>query len=145
RFPLTQEALADPLLNPGGGYVSRLCFEPGVGYEVLMNMMAPDLDSGRLRILTGWKAASVEMRGDRASSVTLKRTTDNESCVIHADFILDATELGDLLPLTGTEYVSGAESQAETGEPHARAGAADPEDVQSLTWCFPLAYEPEKE
>ena len=36
-----------------------------------------------------------------------------------APYFLDATELGDLLPMAGVEFVTGAESQAGTGEPHA--------------------------
>ena len=34
-------------------------------------------------------------------------------------YVLDATELGDLLPLLPVPYVSGAESRDQTGEPHA--------------------------
>ena len=33
--------------------------------------------------------------------------------------LLDATELGDLLPLAGVEHVIGAEGQSQTAEPHA--------------------------
>src|SRR4030095_1645052 len=62
---------------------------------------------------------------------------------ISADYVLDATELGDLLPLVGVEYVSGAESQDDTGEPHAVSGPARPENVQSFTWCFAVGYDPE--
>ena len=38
---------------------------------------------------------------------------------ITASYVIDATETGELLPLTGTEYVTGFESRAETGEPSA--------------------------
>ena len=42
-----------------------------------------------------------------------------------ADWFLDATETGALLPLAGAEHVTGFESRARTGEPHAPgAGAA---------------------
>ncbi len=33
-------------LNPGGGWVSRLCFEPRVGLQVLEEMLAPQVDAG---------------------------------------------------------------------------------------------------
>ena len=59
--------------------------------------------------------------------------------------MLDATELGDLLPLAGVEYVTGAESQTETAEPHAVAGPAQPDNVQGFTWCFPVAFDPDGE
>ncbi|MCL2347696.1 MAG: FAD-dependent oxidoreductase, partial [Planctomycetaceae bacterium] len=50
------------------------------------------------------------------------------------------TELGDLLPLTQTEFRSGAESKKETGELHA-ADEADPHNQQAFTVCFALSYE----
>lgn len=51
HFPLTAEAAADPLLNPGAGGVSRLCREPRVGALVLEEMVSPLLSSGRLQWL----------------------------------------------------------------------------------------------
>ena len=56
-----------------------------------------------------------------------------------APFFVDATELGDLLPLAGVEFVIGAESQAETGEPHALA-TARPDVQQAITCCFAVDY-----
>ena len=38
---------------------------------------------------------------------------------VNADYVLDATELGDLLELGKVEHVIGAESTAQTGEPTA--------------------------
>ena len=59
--------------------------------------------------------------------------------VLTASYFLDATELGDLLPMTGTEYVVGAESQKETGEPHAPK-EANPRNQQAFTYCFAMDY-----
>ena len=52
--------------------------------------------------------------------------------------VIDATELGDLLPLAGAEYVVGAESKAQTGEPHAQPVEPKPQCVQSFTYTFVL-------
>jgi hypothetical protein len=38
------------------------------------------------------------------------------------------------------EHVIGAESQAQTGEPHALPGAPEPLDQQAVTWCFAMDY-----
>ena len=46
--------------------------------------------------------------------------------MIEAPFFIDATPYGDLLELAGVEHVLGAESRADTGEPHA-SERADPE------------------
>jgi hypothetical protein len=61
---------------------------------------------------------------------------------MQASYILDATELGDLLELAGVEHVVGSESQHQTGEPHALPGEPDPLDQQAITWCFAMDYLP---
>ncbi len=142
HYPLTPAAHADPYLNPGGGYVSRLCHEPRIGLAVLEAMLAYPQSAGRLTILHRRAPVAVDTQGDRVRAVTLRHLDTGDLTTITAPFILDATELGDLLPLAGVEYVSGAESQADTGEPHAVAGPAQPDNVQAISWCFPMAYDP---
>ncbi|HVK58759.1 MAG TPA: FAD-dependent oxidoreductase, partial [Candidatus Kapabacteria bacterium] len=66
--------------------------------------------------------------------------TRNER-VLTAPFFIDATELGDLLPLTKTEFVTGAESRAKTGELHA-AAKADASNQQAFTMCFAVDHDP---
>jgi hypothetical protein len=61
--------------------------------------------------------------------------------VLQAPYFVDATELGDLLPLTGTEYVTGTESKAETGELHAPE-KGNPKNNQAFTMCFAIDYVP---
>src|SRR5690606_29854594 len=73
--------------------------------------------------------------GDRVDSVVVRDLEEGHETELVGDYFLDATELGDLLPMTGTEYVSGAESRAQTGEPHA-AETANPANIQAFTWCF---------
>ncbi len=145
HYPLTPQARADPALNPGQGWVSRLCHEFPVARAVLEAMMAYPRSRGSLQVLLECKPLAAEADGDRVRAVRLRHTDTGEEEVISAKYILDATELGDLLPLAGVEYVTGAESQAETGEPHAVSGPAQPEIVQSFTWCFPLGYDPQGE
>ena len=57
-------------------------------------------------------------------------------------YVLDATELGDLLPLLPVPYVSGAESRDQTGEPHARAEGPAPHLTQSFTCPFAVDFCP---
>jgi FAD dependent oxidoreductase len=54
-------------------------------------------------------------------------------------YFIDATELGDLLPLAKVEHVVGSESRKETGEPSAPE-EADPMDQQAVTWCFAMDH-----
>lgn len=139
--PLTNGARNNRQLNPGGGWVSRLCHEPRIGWQVLCEMVQSVVISGRLTILLNSKAHLVDVEKDRICSLTVQDNVSLDLCVLSAPYFLDATELGDLLPLSGAEYRVGAESQSQTGEPNALAGAAEADNVQGLTWCMALALD----
>ncbi len=141
-YPLNAAARYDPELNPGTGWVSRLCCEPKVAYAALLQLLSPYESQGLLRIVRYVEPSAATVDGDRVQSVTLRSLRGEPDVTVTAPYVLDATELGDLLPLTGTEFVVGAESQDETGELHARPGAADPNNVQAITWCFAMGYDP---
>jgi hypothetical protein len=142
HYPLTPQARAIPNLNPGQGGVSRVCHEFRVGLAALDEQLNYWRSSGLVEVLLRTKAIDAETQGDRVRAVWVRDLDTGEETAIRAKYVLDATELGDLLPMTKTEYVSGAESQAETGEPHAVEGPAQPENVQGVAWCFPMAYDP---
>lgn len=139
HYPLTEAARKVENLNPGNGSVSRLCHEPRVAVAVLEAMLAPAISSGRLTLLLNTEPVRAETQGDRIESVTLKDMRNGRERVVTGRYFIDASELGDLLPLAGVEYVTGAESQAETGEAHAPA-EADPHNVQAFTWCYALEH-----
>ena len=124
--------------NPGRCWVTRLAFEPRVAVEALLGMAAPHVDARRLEILTRTKAARVEVSQDRIESVMAVNLDDRCWIRIRPRIVIDATELGDLLPLAGAEYVVGAETKAETGEPHAQPLEPKPHCVQSFTYTFVL-------
>src|SRR5262249_23207366 len=93
-------------------------------------VVACDLDSGPA--------------GDRIREVRA-RLADGAEQRFTPRYVLDATDLGDLLALCGREgedWVVGAESRDETGEPDA-PGAARPDWVQPFTFPFALDWSPE--
>lgn len=141
HFPLTATARANPRLNPGNGWVSRLCHEPRVARAVLEQMLAPYLAAGQLRVLLECVPTAAQHEGDRVQAVTVRDLRSGRLITLNAPYFADATELGDLLPLTGTEFVTGAEARAETQEEHAPE-KADPLDQQGITACFALDYLP---
>lgn len=126
--------------NPGGGWVSDLCFEPHLADLALRERLAPHLASGLLRLLEKHIPADADCSGDHVRAVRFADLETGHEHAVHADYVLDATETGDLLPMTLTEYVLGAESRRETGEPSAR-DEADEHDVQSLTHVFAIAHD----
>ena len=139
NYPLTPEAAAREFLDPGNGWVSRLCHEPKVSLAVLDSMMAKSISQGTLRVLLNTEPVAAEVDGDYVRAVEFSDVFENRTRVIRAKYFIDATEMGDLLPLTGTEYVTGSESAAETGEPGA-SEVPRPENLQGFTWCFVLDY-----
>lgn len=141
NYPLTEAAAAKENLNPGSGAVSRLCVEPKVALAVLNSMFAPYISSGQLSILLEHKATAADVEGNRVKGLEVVSSRSGEAVVLTAPYFADATEMGDLLPLTGTEYVTGTESKKETGELHAPE-IGDPENEQAFTLCFALDYCP---
>lgn len=137
--PLTERARRIEHLNPGAGWVSKLCTTPDVGAAVIDDMLQPHVDSGLLRILKPARPVDATMDGDRVESITLERLDTGARVTIEADYFLDATEIGDLLPLTGTDYVVGFESRAQHGEPSA-PDQAQPENLQAVSWCFAMDH-----
>jgi hypothetical protein len=140
HYPLRREAVELVHLNPGKGTVSPLCHEPRVALMVLAAMLQPYRAGRQLVVLLNCKPVAAEADGDFVRAVTLANITSGEMVIVKAAYVLDATELGDLLELAGVEHVIGSESQAQTGEPNALPGDADPLDQQAVTWCFAVDY-----
>ena len=141
NYPLTDEARACEFLNPGDGLVSCLCHEPIVSEAVLTEMLLPYLSTGKLKLLLRYKARYAEMKGDSIRAVEVYCKETGHSMALSAPYFVDATECGDLLPLTQTEYVTGAEAKSETNELHAAAEAM-PMNNQAFTVCFAMDYVP---
>ena len=140
NYPLTDAARSRQYLNPGDGSVSRLCHEPRVALAVLHAMLNPYLGSGKLTLLLEHKAVGADVEGNTVRSLNVAHVLSKEKTVLTASYFVDATELGDLLPLTGTEFITGTESRSETNELHAPE-KADPKNQQAFTVCFALEYD----
>jgi hypothetical protein len=138
HYPLTAAARQIRHLNPGGGSVSVLTHEPRVSLAVLEAMLQPYVSADRLAILTHTKAVSADLAGDVVKAVKVRHGATDR--VLTAPYFLDATETGELLPLTRTEFVTGFESKRQTGELHA-PDEPQPHNHQAFTVCFALAYE----
>jgi hypothetical protein len=139
NYPLTEEAKRRKHLNPGDGSVSRLCHEPRVALAVLAELLAPYLSNGKLTLLMEYRATLADVVGEQVAGIEVQHQKDGSKLVLHGQYFIDATELGDLLPLTGTEYVKGAESKQETSELHA-SETGDPENQQAFTMCLAMDY-----
>ena len=113
NYPLTPTARAWREFNPGAGSVSRLCPEPRVSLAVMEAMLAPYRSSGRLTVLQPFKPVAVDVDGDRVRTVTVAHRDSGRQITLTGRYVVDATETGDLLPLSGTEFVTGFEAQSD--------------------------------
>ena len=138
--PLTPAASRNRLLNPGGGWVSRLCYEPNIGHAVLREMLG--LHPKSIDVLLGVEPISAVVSGDRIDAVSFvgAGVGGGESFTVRAKYVLDATELGDVYPLAGIEHMIGAEHRDEFGEHHGRSDRAEPKDQQAISWCFAMEH-----
>jgi hypothetical protein len=139
---LTEVARRDPLFNPGQAWVSNVSAEPVIFRDVLDDMLRTALSKGTLRCLLRHRPVNAVLEADRVLAVGFENLQTGEQVMITARYVLDATEEGDVLPLTGCELIIGAESAATTDEPHALQGPADPTDQQAITWCAALEWLP---
>lgn len=106
--------------NPGSSdRQRRLAFEPAVGAQVIGDMLSPFIASGRIAVFRPAKVVEVFTDNGRMARATAKQLDTGGRIRICAAVFIDATELGDLLPLAGIPYTTGVESFAQTHEPSA--------------------------
>ena len=142
HLPLTPRRARDATLNPGNGWVSRLCHDPrdrGRGAAPDDGAAPAQRTAVRACIRTGRSRPGRTATASRAwSCAGLESGRDS---LIEAPFFIDATPYGDLLRSPASSTCSGPRSRAETGEPHA-AERADPRDQQAITVCFAMEHLP---
>jgi hypothetical protein len=139
NYALTNAAMQAAYLNPGNGAVSRICHEPAVSVAVLEDMLRPATANGQLRILLNTQSVEASVTNDKIGTVSCLNGKLGDTLILHGEYFIDASEEGDLLTLSGTEYSIGTESRNQTGEPHAPEDA-DPANIQALTHCFAIDH-----
>ena len=144
NYPIKPELAENDRFNPGNASVSEISHEPKISLRVLETMIDPYISAGKLVLLKETVALDASTKGNRVQSVRVKNLRSGEIRNLKGTYFADATELGDLLPMTGTEYVCGAEAKSDTGELHA-AEIADPTNNQAFTVCFAMDYRPNED
>ncbi|WFB36156.1 FAD-dependent oxidoreductase [Kiritimatiellota bacterium B12222] len=126
----------------GNAACAPVTAESHVAYQVIMDWLAPEIESGQCIILPRSVPISAERSEDRVLSVTCK-SLDNpdETFTLSADFFLDGTETGDTYPLLNLDYGLGEEAKATFNETHAPE-VADKKAIQSYTYCIAVEFVP---
>jgi hypothetical protein len=125
------------ILNPGNCWVSHLCFEPSAGEEVLRAMLQPLIAKGTIQLWLHTVPVSVSRQGRQIHSVSAYDFGHGKWLRLEASYFVDASELGDLVGMSGLPFRLGAEARSDTGERDAPE-KGDPGDIQSFTYPFIL-------
>ncbi len=105
----------------------HVCVEPRVGRRLLHVLLGDARGSGVLDLALRSRVTKVLKSGDAVTGVEVESTTDKgaESHTIQSRVLIDATEWGDVIPLTGARYRVG----------NCTDDAIDPKrHVQDNTW-----------
>ncbi|MGZ3499590.1 MAG: FAD-dependent oxidoreductase [Vulcanimicrobiaceae bacterium] len=114
NYNLSARGQNQPTLNPGGAYPG-FSTQPRVAHQILLQELQA-MPNVHVRLKTRVTGANVH--GDIVQSVTTVDANGWPAMYV-AQYFLDATDLGELLPLANVEYALGAESKGETSEPNA--------------------------
>ena len=138
--------------SPGDAWGSRMSFLPEDGVKAIEIMLKPYIESGLLEVYYETIPVTVLKDGDRVTGARFRNTRTGDDMTVRAAITLDATELGDLLPLAGLNYRIGIEASDDTGEPSLydeNGTAIYPEPLtgcqQSFTYTFAVEWRPENE
>ncbi|GAA5011878.1 FAD-dependent oxidoreductase [Actinopolymorpha pittospori] len=146
-YPLTDAARRSQRLDPGKAWTALLCAEPAIWHAELRAALAPYESSDRLRLLTQATPVGALVRSGVVQAVRF-RTPDGDVRV-QPRYVIDATELGELLPMTGAPFAVGREKGGSragggTGELHNDQTFADPTCQQPFTVVAALGYTPNR-
>ncbi|MEN1785091.1 MAG: FAD-dependent oxidoreductase, partial [Bacteroidota bacterium] len=111
------------------GWVSHTLFEPSVGNSILQKMA----DIPNLEVIFKADYQTVQKA---ATGWLVTYRHKGKVHTIKSRILIDATELGELLPLVGADYRLGMDSKQETGEEQAPESANS--IVQDLTYVLIL-------
>lgn len=112
------------------GWVSNTLFEPTVGDKILKEMTA---NNPNLNI---WYKANFSGITKTALGWDVKIIKDKKKYLIHANIVIDCTELGDVMASAGANFFVGMDSREITGEIYAPEKANN--IIQDLTYVAVL-------
>lgn len=147
--PVTDAFKVSREADPGNSWVSRLTAEPMVWRNRIHDLLYPYVNSGRLKVLDGYAPIGAAVvpgaNGQRHINKVSVRNAHGHKVTIEARMWIDASELGDLLPVVGADYTLGREGNLASGreEMWNPSPDADPYDQQSFTHVAAVGYDPD--
>lgn len=124
--------------QPANSFCARLTIEPREAARIFEELVAPQVQTGRLRIERGWEPVAAQVDQGRLTGVTFSR--GGESLSITARLTIDASDWGDVIQLSGAAWSAGPDAKARFGEPSAPEVIDDRNrrEMNPLTYCAVL-------
>ncbi len=138
NFALSAAGKALTPFDPGAvdaSHATNLRVAPRVAHQIMEQMLAEATPA--VRVLTGMQVTSLDMQGPHVDAV-IARPFSGAPRRFVGTFVLDATDLGELLPLANAPFHLGAEGKSDFDEPSAPK-TREPSWIQPIT--VPIAVE----
>jgi hypothetical protein len=113
--------------NLAAGWVSNTCFEPHVGDSIFKAWAAAE---NKLTVVYNWYFDTVLTKQNKVTGATFVNQK-GERLIVHADIVVDGTDLGDVFASAGAAYDLGMEAPGYSGEKEA---VEKNNIIQDVTW-----------
>lgn len=130
-----QEIKDKKIFCPASSEVSRISHPPKLALKILNDLLKPYVDKN-LTIYYSAMLLDASVENNTVKEVIYK--INNQIVSFQAKIFIDGTDTGELLPITNTDYVYGAESYSDTLEEHAPK-IADFYDAQPSIYTLAFA------
>jgi len=130
--------------TPGNAYCGTETIEPAAAAKIFEELVKPYVDAGVLRIERGWQPEKVTFeKGQVTGGIFVRRSGFGPSApplTVRAKLMLDASDWGDVIRLSGAKYGAGPDLKARFGEASAPADfdEAGRQEMNPLSWCVVL-------
>ena len=128
---------------PGNCWSATETVEPAVAARLFEELLRPYTSGGtdKIDVRRGWQPKGVIRDGKRVRGVTFERTEGGpELLTVMAELTIDSSDWGDVIRLSGADYVAGVDPRSRFDEPSAPVLLDDHarQEMNPITWTLTL-------
>jgi hypothetical protein len=128
---------------PGKPMHGPTTFRPAEAEAIFREMLQPYIASGQVTLRLNHIPLSALKSENQVTGMTF-RSDQGDTLEVKAALTIDASDWGDVVQLSGTEFEVGPDPQSRYGEPHAQADVSvnPPNEMNPLTWTLIVEQSP---
>ena len=122
---------------PGKPMHGPTTFRPAEAEAIFREMLQPYIASGQVALRLNHIPVSALKSENRVTGMTF-RSDKGDTLEVKAALTIDASDWGDVVQLSGTEFEVGPDPKSRYGEPHAQEDVSvnPPNEMNPLTWTL---------